>query len=143
MSNYPRTVRSRAWPSSVAIAIGTVAILVRYLKIISRQGNSPAAWFVAVVVLAGSLPLLGLIVRSIRALCFALSAGVLSVLAFLAGFSIGVFILPVAVLAWVAFAIDPSHANGPVIAPAGWYPDPGDENQSRYWDGTVWTGYVA
>lgn len=24
-------------------------------------------------------------------------------------------------------------------APAGWYPDPGDDSQERYWDGTNWT----
>jgi hypothetical protein len=27
--------------------------------------------------------------------------------------------------------------------PAGWYDDPGDAQQIRYWDGTTWTGQVA
>ncbi|MDQ6797059.1 MAG: DUF4328 domain-containing protein [Actinomycetota bacterium] len=28
-------------------------------------------------------------------------------------------------------------------APAGWYPDPWQPSQRRWWDGTAWTGYVA
>jgi uncharacterized protein DUF2510 len=38
------------------------------------------------------------------------------------------------------------HAVGPMpgAAPApGWYPDPHQRHQSRYWDGTVWTEHVA
>lgn len=27
--------------------------------------------------------------------------------------------------------------------PAGWYPDPQDAMQQRYWDGTAWTGHTA
>ena len=27
--------------------------------------------------------------------------------------------------------------------PAGWYPDPQDATQQRYWDGTAWTGHTA
>jgi hypothetical protein len=28
-------------------------------------------------------------------------------------------------------------------APAGWYPDPQDAQQQRYWDGSTWTGHTA
>ncbi|TLM96083.1 MAG: DUF2510 domain-containing protein [Actinobacteria bacterium] len=28
-------------------------------------------------------------------------------------------------------------------APAGWYADPHGRHQHRYWDGNVWTAYVA
>ncbi len=27
--------------------------------------------------------------------------------------------------------------------PAGWYPDPQDATQQRYWDGNAWTGHTA
>lgn len=27
--------------------------------------------------------------------------------------------------------------------PAGWYPDPQDAQQQRYWDGSTWTGHTA
>jgi hypothetical protein len=27
--------------------------------------------------------------------------------------------------------------------PAGWYPDPQDASQQRYWDGAAWTGHTA
>ncbi|HVT65939.1 MAG TPA: DUF2510 domain-containing protein [Mycobacteriales bacterium] len=27
--------------------------------------------------------------------------------------------------------------------PAGWYPDPQDATQQRYWDGSAWTGHTA
>ncbi|HWC36772.1 MAG TPA: DUF2510 domain-containing protein [Mycobacteriales bacterium] len=27
--------------------------------------------------------------------------------------------------------------------PAGWYPDPQDATQQRYWDGAAWTGHTA
>lgn len=27
--------------------------------------------------------------------------------------------------------------------PAGWYPDPSDATQQRYWDGSAWTGHTA
>ncbi|HWA64811.1 MAG TPA: DUF2510 domain-containing protein [Mycobacteriales bacterium] len=27
--------------------------------------------------------------------------------------------------------------------PAGWYPDPSDATQQRYWDGSTWTGHTA
>ncbi|MHB8330183.1 MAG: DUF2510 domain-containing protein, partial [Acidimicrobiales bacterium] len=28
-------------------------------------------------------------------------------------------------------------------AAPGWYPDPSSRHQTRYWDGTTWTEYVA
>src|SRR5262245_25951062 len=32
---------------------------------------------------------------------------------------------------------------GPVSNAAGWYPDPDDGTQTRYWDGTDWTDHRA
>ena len=29
------------------------------------------------------------------------------------------------------------------IAPLGWYPDPADRHESRYWSGDGWTEHVA
>jgi hypothetical protein len=34
-------------------------------------------------------------------------------------------------------------AAPPPVAPAGWFPDPLDLAQSRYWDGGRWTEHVA
>lgn len=31
----------------------------------------------------------------------------------------------------------------PQHPPAGWYPDPQDATQQRYWDGSTWTGHTA
>jgi hypothetical protein len=38
-----------------------------------------------------------------------------------------------------------SDAQPPAAAqpPAGWYPDPQDAQQQRYWDGSTWTGHTA
>ncbi len=33
-----------------------------------------------------------------------------------------------------------SEFDPPPVAPTGWYPDPHRPGQSRYWDGTRWTG---
>lgn len=32
-------------------------------------------------------------------------------------------------------------ADPPPVKPAGWFPDPWDSAQQRYWDGSAWTGY--
>jgi hypothetical protein len=38
----------------------------------------------------------------------------------------------------------PSPAAAPVVTtPAGWYPDPSNRFELRYWDGTQWTEHVA
>jgi hypothetical protein len=38
----------------------------------------------------------------------------------------------------------PSPAAAPVVTtPAGWYPDPSNRFEPRYWDGTQWTEHVA
>lgn len=134
---------SRTWPWSVAIAVGSSAILALYLTIISRQGSRPLIWVIVMFAFTGSLPLFGLLVPSIRKACLAISATMLTILTVLGVFSIGIFVLPVAVLAWVAFALDSQHSARHALAAAGWYPDPGDQNRHRYWDGTTWTGYVA
>ena len=34
-------------------------------------------------------------------------------------------------------------APGPPPAAAGWYPDPGDSNSYRYWDGSRWTDALS
>ncbi|HEX3707698.1 MAG TPA: DUF2510 domain-containing protein [Mycobacteriales bacterium] len=31
----------------------------------------------------------------------------------------------------------------PQLPPAGWYPDPQDAQQQRWWDGTTWSGHTA
>jgi len=131
------------WPWSVAIAVGAAAILAFYLTIMAQQGNTPVWWVVGVFAFAGSLPLFGLLVPSFRRACFAISAVLLTILTVLGAFTIGIFIAPIAGLAGVAFAIDLSHVPRHVLAPAGWYPDPGDPYRHRYWDGTTWTGFVA
>jgi hypothetical protein len=74
--------------------------------IISRQGNRPVAWFVMALVIGGALPTIGLVTPSIRVTCFAASAVVLTMLAMLSGFSIGVFLVPVAVIAWTAVTVE-------------------------------------
>ena len=34
---------------------------------------------------------------------------------------------------------DPTpHPSAPIAAPAGWYPDPQNPGQQRYWDGSTW-----
>jgi len=37
---------------------------------------------------------------------------------------------------------DPQPAPGEGSWPAGWYADPWDDGERRYWDGTEWTGHV-
>jgi hypothetical protein len=36
-----------------------------------------------------------------------------------------------------------SQQPAPREIPAGWYPDPADAQQSRYWDGDAWTDQVG
>lgn len=37
----------------------------------------------------------------------------------------------------------PSQPTTPSAAPAGWYPDPQNPGQQRYWDGSAWAAPVA
>lgn len=37
---------------------------------------------------------------------------------------------------------NPQHSH-PVVAPAGWYPDPNGAPAQRWWDGHQWTAHVA
>jgi hypothetical protein len=34
-------------------------------------------------------------------------------------------------------------ASGPILVPAGWYPDPGGNANYRWWDGARWTDHTA
>jgi hypothetical protein len=138
-------VRYRAWPWAVAVAGGSAAVLTTYLVVISRQGNSPVGWFVALLVYAGVLPLVGLSTRWTRRPSFLVSAVLLTILTILGMLSIGILILPVAITAWVAFAVIPSgsHPSGREWAPPGWYSDPTSPERHRYWDGRAWTEVVA
>ena len=38
---------------------------------------------------------------------------------------------------------DSRDVPDPAAVPAGWYPDPADLPQHRFWDGTVWTEHTA
>lgn len=40
-------------------------------------------------------------------------------------------------------AVPSALAQPSEAIPSGWYPDPVDENQQRYFDGTTWSGHVA
>lgn len=37
----------------------------------------------------------------------------------------------------------PPPSEPPAEPVAGWYPDPYDSSQQRYWDGSIWTGHTA
>ncbi len=37
----------------------------------------------------------------------------------------------------------PTAPPTPVVAPAGWFPDPHGQRRLRYWDGTIWTEHTA
>jgi hypothetical protein len=120
-------------------------VLTTYLFVISRQGNDPVSWFVGPLIYAGLLPLVGLSTRWTRRPSFLVSAILLTILTILGMLSIGILILPVAITAWVAFFVFPSGSQRPARAwaPPGWYADPTDPDQHRYWDGTTWTEVVA
>jgi hypothetical protein len=92
------------------------------------------------------LPLVGLTTRWTRRPCFLVAAILLTILTILGMLSIGILILPVAIISWVAFAIIPSGSRRDTSrawAPPGWYPDPTSTDQNRYWDGRMWTAHVA
>jgi hypothetical protein len=97
-------VNARVWVPGIGTAAGSAGVLVLYLAIISHQGNQPAVWAVVVLVLGVILPILGTALTRFRSTCFALAAMLLTALGVLAGFSIGLFLLPFAALAWAGFA---------------------------------------
>ena len=40
-------------------------------------------------------------------------------------------------------AVAPAAWAATPATPAGWYPDPNDASQQRYWDGSAWTEHTA
>jgi lysylphosphatidylglycerol synthetase-like protein (DUF2156 family) len=69
-----------------------------------------------------------------------------TILALVGMLSIGLFVVPIAVvLLFLALPITPKHfgRSGPIgHPPAGWYADPADEHAGRFWDGWRWTEWV-
>ena len=73
--------------------------------------------------------------------------GLVGAVALLGILTIGMFVMPLAVLlVLAALPIAPERAvpSAPVgHPPPGWYWDPAGAGSWRYWDGWVWTGHVA
>ena len=97
----------RVWLLALGTAIGSAGVLTLYLALINSQGNEPVAWAVVILALGIVLPLIGAALPRAGRVCFAVSGFLLTVLSVLAGFSIGLFLLPFALLAWVAFGYAP------------------------------------
>lgn len=106
--------------TSVALAFGAVAITVFYLVMISAQGTDISVvplMFAALFIILGLLPLFAPRTgRPWRTLLPALAASGWLVIAVLTGFSIGIAVLPVALLAiaCVAFTLAASHSMADV-----------------------------
>jgi hypothetical protein len=98
---------TRMWLLAIATAIGSAGVLTLYLALIESQGNSPVPWAVAILALGIVLPLIGAAVPRTARVCFAVSGFLLMVLSVLAALSIGLFVLPFALLAWIAFGYAP------------------------------------
>jgi hypothetical protein len=96
-------MRRRLWLLACATAIGSAAVLTLYLMLIWRQGNQPVPWAVAILVLGIALPLAGAARPRAGRVCFGVAGALLTMLSVLAGLSIGLFLLPFALLAWIAF----------------------------------------
>ena len=102
--------------TSVALAFGAVAITVFYLVMISAQGTDISVvplMFAALFIILGLLPLFAPRTgRPWRTLLPALAASGWLVIAVLTGFSIGIAVLPVALLAiaCVAFTLAASNS---------------------------------
>jgi hypothetical protein len=97
----------RIWLLAAVTAIGSAGVLTLYLALIERQGNQPVPWAVAILSIGIVLPLVGAAFPRTGRCCFAVSGFLLTVLSVLAGLSIGLFLLPFALLAWVAFGFAP------------------------------------
>lgn len=100
-------MRVRTWSLAIATALGCAGVLTVYLLILANQGNSPVAWAVAILVVGAVLPLVGAAVPRARAGCFFVPAVLLTLLSVLAGFSIGLLLLPFAIVAWLGFVLGP------------------------------------
>jgi len=89
----------------LAAAIG-VGMVIVYLVIIDNQGNSPAWWFVALMLIASALAAYGSLgSRDHRLPTLALSAFLFVGLGFLSIFTIGLPIILAAVLAGVGASL--------------------------------------
>jgi hypothetical protein len=97
-------VTGRAWLAAGVVAAGGAAFLAVYLAVVTHQGNDPLPWVIAVIVIGGALPLLGCAVPAAAPVCFAASALMLTGMTLLAAFSIGLLLLPFAIVAWLGFA---------------------------------------
>jgi hypothetical protein len=97
----------RMWLLALVTAIGSAGVLTLYLALINSQGNEPVPWAVAILALGIVLPLVGAALPRAGRVCFAVSGFFLTVLSVLAGLSIGLFLLPFALVAWIAFGFAP------------------------------------
>jgi hypothetical protein len=75
--------------------------------LIDSLGNQPVPWAVAILLLGIVLPLAGAALPRAGRVCFGAAGLVLTLLSVLAGLSIGLFLVPFALLAWVAFGHAP------------------------------------
>jgi hypothetical protein len=100
-------MRRRLWLLACATAIGSAAVLMLYLVLIDGQGNQPVPWAVAILVLGIVLPLAGAALPRAGRVCFGVAGLLLTLLSIVAGLSIGLLLLPFALLAWVAFGHAP------------------------------------
>ena len=60
--------------------------------------------------------------------------------------TIGMFVAPFAGICMVRalpIGSEPSVGTGSLDVPPGWYEDPPGRSQWRFWDGRVWTGFIA
>jgi hypothetical protein len=100
------------WLLATATTIGSAGVLTLYLALIDGQGNRPVGWAVAILVLGMVLPLAGAAFPRAGRVCFAVCGSLLTILSVLAGLSIGLLLLPFALLAWVAFGYAPPFIFG-------------------------------
>ena len=121
----------------VVLVLGVAAILgVAYLYllpiIIAMRNRSPNVGFIAIITLAFGWSIIGWIVAFMMA---RQSDGPAALPAFARSKSpkrpsarAGALALPA-----------PETPKAPVGPEAGWYRDPGDSTQQRYWNGSAWT----
>ena len=109
----------RAWLLAIGTATGSAGVLTLYVALIERQGNEPVPWAVAILALGIVLPLVGAALPRSGRVCFAVAGFLLTILSVLAGLSIGLFLLPFALVAWIGFGFAPPlHTSGAATASA-------------------------
>jgi hypothetical protein len=107
------------WLAAVATTIGSAGVLTLYLVLVERQGSQPAPWAVAILALGMLLPLVGAALPRAGRVCFAVCGSLLTILSLIAGLSIGLLLLPFALVAWIAFGYAPPlHDSGAPVASA-------------------------